>query len=79
MLRYGWKNNLSFVLPEKRTWMFSFKEPFNVKLAKHYPAWNSNNVFNIFAFHSIWNYAEVKKLVPKGIQFINCNRIEKAK
>ena len=27
-LRYGWENNLTFVLPEKRTWMFGFKTQF---------------------------------------------------
>ena len=28
--------------------------------------WNPSNTFDIFTFHSIWNYKEVKKLVPEG-------------
>jgi len=65
-LRYGWENNLTFVLPEKRTWMFGFKTQFSAVDAHTYPSWNKKNIFDMFIFHSIWNYKEVKKLVPKG-------------
>ena len=57
---------MSFVVPLKKTWMFSFKELFHVELAKRYALWNPENVFNIFTFHSLWNYNEVRKLVPTG-------------
>lgn len=65
-LRYGWKHNLTFVLPAKRTWMFTYKSAFNVKLAKSYPSWNKENVFQLFTFHSIWNHQQVHQLVPEG-------------
>ena len=65
-LRYGWEHNLTFVLPEKKSWMFSFKTLFNALDARTYPSWNKKNEFDMFIFHSIWNYKEVKKLVPEG-------------
>ena len=30
--RYGWNHNLSFVCPQQKTWMFSFKQPFSATL-----------------------------------------------
>jgi hypothetical protein len=57
---------LTFVLPQRRTWMFSYKQPFEASLAHTYPYWNKANRFDIFTFHSIWNLKEVRKLVPKG-------------
>ena len=65
-MRYGWTNNLTFVLPQKRTWMFSFKETFSHSMAKTFPSWNKKNIFDMFIFHSIWNFKEVQKLVPEG-------------
>ena len=65
-LRYGWKNNLTFVVPKARTWMFNFKMSFNAKLAHTYPLWNRANTYDIFTFHSVWNYKEVRKLIPKS-------------
>ena len=34
-LRYGSHNNLTFVLPQKRTWMFSYKSPFQANFARY--------------------------------------------
>ena len=42
--------------------MFDFKEPFHAAKVKGYP----NNTFDMFLFHSIWNYNEVRKVVPNG-------------
>ena len=64
-LRYGWKHNLTFAVPQAKTWMFSFKERFRAEFAHKY-SWSPRNVFNFFIFHSIWNKYQVRKLVPNG-------------
>ena len=64
-LRYGWTNNSTFVVPKAKTWMFSFKQKFKSSFAHQYK-WNPRNVFSLFVFHSIWNLAQVRKLVPNG-------------
>ena len=46
--------------------MFNFRTKFSAVDAHTYPSWNKKNIFDMFIFHSIWNYKEVKKLVPKG-------------
>ena len=44
-LRYGWKNNLTFVLPKAQTWMFSFKQKFEYSLAHQYKiGFQSSNI-----------------------------------
>ena len=64
-LRYGWTSNLTFVVPKAKTWMFSFKQKFKTSFAHQYK-WNPRNIFSFFTFHSIWNLAQVRKLVPNG-------------
>ena len=64
-LRYGWKHNLTFVVPQAKTWMFTFKDRFRADLAHTY-SWSPRNLFNFFIFHSIWNRYQVRKLVPSG-------------
>lgn len=64
-LRYGWSHNLTFAVPQTKTWMFSFKERFRAEFAHKY-SWSPRNVFNLFIFHSIWNKYQVRKLVPNG-------------
>ena len=50
--------------------MFNFRTKFSAVDAHTYPSWNKKNIFDMFIFHSIWNYKEVKKLVPKGKEFL---------
>ena len=63
--RFGVKHNLTFALPPNKSWMFSFKEPFNSSLVLRGP-WEGMT-FDMFIFHSIWNYNEMKKV---GRQFV---------
>ncbi len=44
--------------------MFNFKVPFSSALTHRYPWWNKEHKFDIFTFHSVWNYPEVRQLVP---------------
>ncbi len=59
--RYGVKNNLTFAMPPK-SWMFSFKEQFHSSVVLNGP-WAKLG-FDMFIFHSIWNYHEMKKVLP---------------
>jgi hypothetical protein len=61
LLRFSVKNELNIVLPPKN-WMFSFKEPFDANVVLEGP-WSGLS-YDMFLFHSVWNYAEVKKLLP---------------
>ena len=63
LLRYGFKNGLSFAIPIKN-WMFSFNELFNANMVTKYK-WNPEHQFDIMAFHSLWNSVEVNKVIPK--------------
>jgi len=62
--RYGEKNNLNFAMPE-RSWMFPFKQPFNASMVNKLP-W-ARLGYDMFIFHSIWNYNELKKVIPNAI------------
>ncbi|XP_023347052.1 galactosylceramide sulfotransferase isoform X2 [Eurytemora carolleeae] len=62
--RYGSENGLTFAMPEK-SWMFPFKEPFNSSMVLDLP-WAKLG-YDIFTFHSIWNYAEIKKVLPTAV------------
>ena len=46
--RYGDRNNLNFALPEK-SWMFSYKQPFNASMVNRLP-W-ARLGFDMFIFH----------------------------
>jgi len=62
--RYGSHNGLTFAIPEK-SWMYSFKEPFNASVITDLP-WAKLG-FDLFIFHSIWNYNEVQKVLPSAV------------
>jgi len=62
--RFGDQNNLNFAIPE-RSWMFPFKEPFNHTMVTKLP-W-ARLGFDIFTFHSVWSYPEVKKVLPSAV------------
>ena len=47
--RFGDKNNLSFAMPET-SWMFSYKQPFNVSLVMDQPG---DKVYDLFIFHRL--------------------------
>ena len=57
------KNNLKIAHPTGKTWMFKFNEQFNATKVNGYP---EDVPFDMFLFHSIWNYTEVRKVVPDG-------------
>lgn len=62
-LRYGYRNGLSFALPQK-TWFYGFDRPFNASMVTNY-SWNPTNTFDMIAFHCLWNGTEVDKVIPK--------------
>ena len=51
--RYGDRNNLNFALPEK-SWMFSYKQPFNASMVNRLP-W-ARLGFDMFIFHRCDNF-----------------------
>ena len=57
------KNNLKIAHPIPKTWMFKFNEQFNATKVKGYP---DDVPLDMFLYHSIWNYEEVRKVVPNG-------------
>lgn len=63
LFRFGDLRNLTFAIPEK-SWMYSFQESFHHSMISNLP-WASLG-YNIFAFHSVWNYNEVRKLLPSA-------------
>ena len=63
LLRYGYKNGLTFAIPIKN-WMFSFDELFNANMVTRYD-WNPDNQFDMMAFHSLWNGPQVDLVIPK--------------
>ncbi|XP_023339078.1 galactosylceramide sulfotransferase isoform X2 [Eurytemora carolleeae] len=64
LLRNGLENDLNFALPES-SWMFNSKKPFDIIEVSSLP-W-AHLGFDLFIFHSIWNYDEVKKILPSAI------------
>ncbi len=46
--------------------MFSFKEPFNASSVLEGP-YRSLGRFDLFAFHSVWNYSEMRKVLPGAV------------
>ena len=51
--------------------MFGFKEPFNASQVKEYQTKTQDNdvtykTFDVFLFHSVWNYDNVRKIIPNG-------------
>lgn len=59
--RFGFKYNLMFAMPAEG-WEFSVLEPFKASHVQRKP-WKGVE-FDVFAFHSQWNFLEVKKLMP---------------
>ena len=51
-------------MPE-RSWMFPFKQSFNASMVNKLP-W-ARLGYDMFIFHSIWNYNELKKVIPNAI------------
>jgi len=62
--RFGDARELTFAIPE-RSWMYSFKEPFNHTMISKLP-W-ARLGYDLFVFHSVWNYNEVKKVLPSAV------------
>ena len=68
MFRYGTQNNLTFVLPKSKWWFFSHYKSFKATEAEGFMGMNNNKTNpesnNLFAIHSVWNYKEVRKILP---------------
>ena len=50
--------------------MFGFKQPFNASQVNGYSKTSGTEekarTFDVFLFHSVWNYNDVRKVVPNG-------------
>ena len=50
--------------------MFGFKKPFDASQVKGYETKTHGHLtyktFDVFLFHSVWNYDNVRKVVPNG-------------
>ena len=57
--RYGDRNNLNFALPEK-SWMFSYKQPFNASMVNTLP-WGGFG-FDMFIFHRCQIFTRDRKI-----------------
>lgn len=75
LFRHCLRNNLSIAFPTAKTWMFGFKQPFNASQVKGYHETENHEEpehrqvpksFDVFLFHSVWNYKEVRKVVSNG-------------
>ena len=68
MFRYGTQNNLTFVLPKSKWWFFSHYKSFKATEAEGFMGVNNSKSVqennNLFAIHSVWNYNEVRKILP---------------
>ena len=63
--RFGDKNNLTFAMPEK-VWTFSLRAPFSASMILGQNTW-AKGTYDMFIFHSIWNYNEVKRILPSAV------------
>ncbi len=63
LLRFGAKHDLNFALPPN-SWMFKLNVEFDADLVLEGP-WKPLE-FDIFAFHCLWNYEEVGKIIPRA-------------
>ena len=67
MFRYGTKNNLTFVLPNSKWWFFNHYRSFKASDAEDFNNANTNSTSkDIFAIHSVWNYNEIRKIIPNA-------------
>ena len=70
LFRHCLRNNKSIAFPIPKTWMFGFKQPFNASQVNGYSKTSGTEekagTFDVFLFHSIWNYNDVRKVVPNG-------------
>lgn len=62
--RFGAKHELNFAMPVRDTWMFPFKLPFQSYMVNQ-GSWK-DVAMDMFVFHSVWNYVEVKRLIPEA-------------
>ncbi len=58
LFRFGIMNNLTFALPPT-SWMFNYKQEFKASIVLN-GRWEKLRPFDLFLFHSKWNYREVK-------------------
>ncbi len=65
LFRFGIRQNLTFAMPPEASWMFPFREKFSAKWVLEGP-WRDLS-FDLFTFHSVWNYREVKKVLPSAV------------
>ena len=69
LFRHCLRNNLSIAFPATKSWMFRYNQSFSANEVKGYHINEKNEkftTFDVFLFHSVWNYSEVRKAVPHG-------------
>ena len=70
LFRHCLQNNLTIAFPTAKSWMFGFKKSFSANQVNGYELEQNKHTtyttFDMFLFHSVWNYSEVRKVVPYG-------------
>ena len=69
LFRHCLQNNLTIAFPKGNTWMFGLKKSFGASQVRGYELEQNKRykqTFDMFLFHSVWNYTEVRKVVPNG-------------
>ena len=70
LFRHCLQNNLTIAFPTAKSWMFGFKKSFSANQVNGYELeqnkHTTSTTFDMFLFHSVWNYSEVRKVVPYG-------------
>ena len=70
LMRQVFHQNLSLVMPAKRTWLFPLLTQFSANaniVADYYNQTQKRaNTFDAFLYHATWNYREMRRMVPKG-------------
>lgn len=62
--RYGMNHKLTFAIDADR-WYFNMSSPFNANMISNLPY--AKLGYDIFTFHSVWNYAELTKVLPSAV------------
>ena len=69
LFRHCLRNNLTIAFPTTKTWMFRYNQSFSANDVEGYNAFGNKEhftTFDVFLFHSVWNYSEVRKVIPHG-------------
>lgn len=72
LLRYGDKHNLHFVMPDHSNYFGGGRLPFNAGMVLSSPL--NKLTPNIFAMHTKWDHAEMKKIMPEDTVYLSIVR-----